>query len=129
METIRVLPRGKCLVLDLEYVEQTRQRKYVGRRAIAALKLEELPADAPRHEAHNDFLPPGERPMPHYAFPSTGDVVTLPFRREYRDEVTGGCLWPADEATAKLCGVPFDPNFGGEYPALSKPAKGGKAAD
>lgn len=24
-------------------------------------------------------------------------------------------LWPADEATAKACGIEFDPSFGGEY--------------
>lgn len=26
-----------------------------------------------------------------------------------------GDLWPADEATARMAGVPFDPEFGGEY--------------
>lgn len=26
-----------------------------------------------------------------------------------------GDLWPADEATARMAGVPFDPMFGGEY--------------
>lgn len=28
--------------------------------------------------------------------------------------VRDGDLWPADEATAKACGVGFDPTFGGE---------------
>lgn len=26
-----------------------------------------------------------------------------------------GDLWPFDEATARMAGVPFDPSFGGEY--------------
>jgi hypothetical protein len=119
METMRVLARGSLLVLDLEFAQATGQRKYVGRKAVAAWKLDELPAGCPRHEAHNLFLEPGEKPIPHYAFPMVEAVVELPFRREYRDEVQGGALWPADQATAAMCGVPFDPTFGGEHPALT----------
>ena len=34
---------------------------------------------------------------------------------EYFHAVAQGDLWPADQATAAMCGVPFDPSFGGEY--------------
>ena len=33
-----------------------------------------------------------------------------------------GDLWPADEETARACGVPFDPKFGGEFASAKKPA-------
>lgn len=36
----------------------------------------------------------------------SGDVV--PFRKEYRDAVRFGELEPMDEATAKLCDVPWN---------------------
>jgi hypothetical protein len=37
----------------------------------------------------------------------TDEVITVPFRREYLEEVRAGCLVPADADSAKLCGVPF----------------------
>lgn len=37
---------------------------------------------------------------------------------EYRQHVVEGSLWAADEATARACGVTYDPTFGG----ASKPA-------
>lgn len=42
----------------------------------------------------------------------------------YYTAVRDGDLWPADEATARECDVPFDPNFGGEHsapPVFSSP--------
>jgi hypothetical protein len=33
---------------------------------------------------------------------------------DYRRAVQDGDLWVADEATASLCGVKFDPKYGGE---------------
>ena len=40
-------------------------------------------------------------------WPLTDEVVEVPFRKEYLDEIKAGTLAPADEATARLCGVPF----------------------
>jgi hypothetical protein len=37
----------------------------------------------------------------------TDEVVTVPFRREYLQELRAGCLTPADADTARLAGVPF----------------------
>lgn len=42
---------------------------------------------------------------------------------EHLKAVRDGDLWAADEATARLCGVKFDSKFGGEYDAVSEPAK------
>jgi len=35
------------------------------------------------------------------------DPRELPVRAEYLQELRAGCLLPADEDTARLCGVPF----------------------
>jgi hypothetical protein len=40
-----------------------------------------------------------------------------------------GDLWPADEETAKACGCPFDPTFGGERPETIKEFKARKAEE
>jgi hypothetical protein len=44
-----------------------------------------------------------------------GKVLTVPDRAEYRRHLRDGDLWPADQETAAACGVPFDPDFGGEH--------------
>lgn len=41
----------------------------------------------------------------------------LAFHQDLAKAVKDGDLWPADEATAKACGVKFDPMFGVEKPA------------
>jgi hypothetical protein len=54
------------------------------------------------------------------------DVFELPNRGEYLRHLRDKDLWPADEATASLAGVPFDPKYGGEHdiapPSPPKPA-------
>jgi hypothetical protein len=44
------------------------------------------------------------------AWVMTGEVVTLPWRREYLQELRAGGLAPADAEIAKLAGVPFAPD-------------------
>ncbi len=43
------------------------------------------------------------------------DVVGHAHWAEYFKNVREGDLWAADEETARMCGVDFDPKFGGEY--------------
>lgn len=47
-------------------------------------------------------------------WPSTGEHQEVHFRAEYLQAVREGDVWPADEETARICGVTFDPTFGGE---------------
>lgn len=118
MSMIRVLARGGCLVLDLEFTEQTGRRKYVGRSEVYSHKLEDLPEGEPRHVHYNQFLERGnDTPIPHAAFPKLSEPVTVPARKEYTKAVRTGSLWPADAETAVICGCEFDPTFGGEYAA------------
>ncbi len=42
----------------------------------------------------------------------TGESVEVRNRAEYRACVREGSLWAADEATARECGVTYDPAFG-----------------
>jgi len=44
---------------------------------------------------------------PNGAWVPTGEAVTIPASAEYLQEVKAGALVPADEATARVCGVPF----------------------
>lgn len=44
---------------------------------------------------------------PNGAWVGTGEVVTLPARAEYVQEVKAGTLAPCDAETARACGVPF----------------------
>lgn len=134
MDTLRVLSRGHSLVLDLVFAQQTNRRRYIGRTAVQSMKLADLPKGEPRHEAHNQFLTPGDAPMPHYAFPKHDSVVEIPappheFGKEYLDELRAGNLWPADEATAKFADVKFDPQFGGDHPQLVAPKTASKKSE
>lgn len=124
MNKLRVLARGDCLILDAAYSQATGRRRYIGRTEVAAWKEEDLPADAPKFVADNSFLSPGDKPIPHFAYPKNGLVADVPndaqFGSYFRKAVKTGGLWPADLDTAKECGVKFDPTFGGEYPAEGK---------
>lgn len=107
LSALRVLPHGNILVLDTEFASQTGRRAYIGRQAVSAWTVEELPQDAPRHESSNEFLEPGQAPVPHVAFPATGRAVAVPNVPYYRKAVADGDLLPADAATARECGVAF----------------------
>jgi len=81
-DVLSVKAVGKYLVQNFEALEGTVSiRRFVGR----------------KHDpAAGGFVPT-----------ESGDVV--PFRKEYRDAVRAGELEPMDEATAKLCDVPWNP--------------------
>lgn len=64
-----------------------------------------------------------------WGWKATGKVEEIGFHRDIRKAVIDRDLWPADEATAKACGVEFDPKCGGDVEAAailaaaSKPTK------
>lgn len=129
--SLRVFARGGLLVLDKAYAEAapTRgQRAYVGRRTVRAWKLDELPTGCPRHIQTNEFMEFGDKQIPHSAYPRLDKPVAVPNDSYYRKQVQKGALWAADEETAALCGVRFDPTFGGESLPTGKQRKvvGGK---
>ena len=116
MNTLRVLARGDALVLDAPFSQATGRRRYVGRSEVAAWKVEDLPEGCPKFVADNSFLSPGDKPLPNYAYPCSGEVVSVPndaqFGSYFRKCVKTGSLWAADHETARECGVQFDPSFG-----------------
>lgn len=122
-DTLRVLARGGILVLDADHAAASRgQRSYVGRAALRAWKLDDLPKEAPKHVHTNEFLESGQTKIPHCAYPRTASPTVVSNSSYYRKLVKKGALWPFDEATALVCGVRFDPTFGGDYPELTKTA-------
>ncbi len=55
----------------------------------------------------------------------TGEVEAIPHHNDLVDACRSGDLWAADEATAKACGVAFDPDFGNEPHQTMKDFKAG----
>lgn len=88
---LRFYARGTALVADVHAQEHPTHpiRRFVGRRWQEALlgRWAWAPTETPQEcDYHHDLV------------------------RACKD----GDLWPADEETAAVCGVPFDPDFGGE---------------
>lgn len=92
MEKVRFFARGEALVTDFKAALQG-VRRFVGRRWMLV--------DAPDRE--------GGRGWAWVPTDVAHEVELLP---EYVRAAKKGDLWPADEASAKACGVKFDPNFG-----------------
>jgi len=107
-EVLRVLAQGKILVLD---VERTRERKgrrtYIGRDERLTFETEDIPPDVPCHLHYNEFLTPGDKPIPHCFYPARKEPDTVPATRENLKALRQGALAPADEATARIAGVPW----------------------
>jgi hypothetical protein len=57
---------------------------------------------------------------------ASGAVEEIAYHRDIRKAVIDGDLWAADEATAKACGVPWDPKCGGDTEAAAAIASSGK---
>jgi len=109
-DILRVTAAHTAMCPDFEALEDGVLR-FVGRRLDPTLGH-----TAPKRQ----FVPvakaakPGERIAgvvvpPHTcgAWVPIDDVVELPARREYLDELRAGALLPADEDTARLAGIPF----------------------
>ena len=105
---LRVLARGHLLVMQHEMAGAS-PRRFIGRTPRAR---ENPPGSHPLLEAATEW----------HALNEPTELTTDPqYVAEYLREIRERALWPADEATAKAAGVPFDPTFGGEYPELTKP--------
>lgn len=87
-KTLRFHARGTASVPNHDLAE-ARIRAFVGREIVEA------------------------RPGQHGFAPTTAPTEVR-WRQEYVKYCQEGDLWPADAETAKACGVPFDPTFGGE---------------
>jgi hypothetical protein len=129
MKQLRVLSRAGIIVLDVVHAQQTGARRYVGRKTITAWKEDELPPGEPSHIQSNTFLEPGDKPIPHTAYPRISTPSVVPADRYFIKAIKNGELWAADEETARICGVAFDPTFGGDHPSLTKPSKAAKAGE
>jgi len=107
-QMLRVLAHGKILVLDVEATKQRGGRRtYVGRDEHFAWKAEEIPEGVPCHMHSNDFLEPGDKPIPHCWYPARTEPDTVPASRDYLKPLKQGALLPADEATARFAGLPW----------------------
>lgn len=128
--TYLVLARGSILVPDYGRMKATSRLSFVGRMAHRAPTVDALPTSArgaPVRELDATEWT-GDAPSVEAWVASRSPVVVVaathpdPERREegnyYRERILEGGLWAADAATAKACGVVFDPAFGGEYPEL-----------
>lgn len=86
--------RGSALVPDLE-AHEARVRRFVGRRHDRAGGLKGM------DENGNVFMTG--------AWPATDHPQEVPYRAEYVQAAKEGDLHPADEETARICGLRFSP--------------------
>lgn len=80
-QVLKVFAEGEMLVPDYEALDQG-QLRFIGRKRVADVGV------------NGGWAP-------------TGEVVKVPFRLEYLQELKAGALLPADEETARLAGVEF----------------------
>lgn len=109
-KTLSVYASGGKLCMDADYIRHTGRRRYIGRTEVFAWKEEDLPDDVPCHVHENEFLEPGEVPIPHVAYPAKDQPESVVDSAYIRKMVANGSLLPADAETAKVCGVPFYDN-------------------
>lgn len=106
--TLRLRARGTALCPHFE-AHESGTRRFIGRRYDRTLGFDE------KDPLTGNVTKTG-------GFPSTGKVEEVPYRGEYIHALRDGDVWPADEETARVAGVPFDPTFGGEVePELEAP--------
>jgi len=113
MAVLKVLPKGDSKVQDYAALAN-RTHRFHG--------WEEKPMTG---EVYQN--PVTGKDAKHSTYVKKCAVIELPVTTEYLRAIKGdprsgaasADLWPADQATAQLAGVPFDPDFGGEYPSLS----------
>src|SRR5690348_7889985 len=107
MQMLKFLSRGNAMVFDLD-LHDVGVRRFIGRRHDKTVGF------AGKDENGNPTMSGG--------WPSTSKPQEVPARGEYMMACKDGDLWAADEATAKYCGVKFDPKFGGEHDWPAAPA-------
>lgn len=101
---LRFYARGTALVSDFDALDRpVPLRRFIGRRYTE--------------------ITPGR-----WGFAPTGEADEISARPEIIKAALDGELWPADDATAKACGVKFDPKFGGEISPPKTPSDGKEKA-
>jgi hypothetical protein len=128
---IRVLARGDILALDVAFCRASGGKlRFIGRKLHIADTREELPVGAVARD--RDPVDPGDKyyceGWERRAEPSLVPCIGE-FGNYYLQQLREEALWPADQATAQLAGVTFDPNFGGDYPSSSKASKASKVGE
>jgi hypothetical protein len=93
-----------ALVLDIDHMNATGRRRYVGRAVVQGWSEDDLPDDCPAHMQANQFLEPGQKPIPHTAYPLSG-AEAVPITTYYTKALTQGDLLPADHISAAAAGV------------------------
>ena len=108
-EKLRFRARGDKLVTDYGAMEDG-VRRFVGRTL--------NPHIGPEFQ---DKSSPGKPMRRHAVFEPNVEADEIAFNHShlahYAEECRAGSIWAADEETARLCGVTFDPTFGGELAA------------
>lgn len=92
-QPLRVYARSHAMVQDFERLEAG-IKKFFGWKLVQKAP----PKDPTNPEDKGEW-----------AFDMTDEVVEVPNKPEYRKCCQEGSLRPADEATAKACGMPFEP--------------------
>ncbi len=108
MQTLKFLSRGTAMCFDLE-AQEARTLRFIGRWHDTTI-------------GHAGFDENGVKFMSG-GWPSTHKAQEVPARAEYLWACKDGDLWAADEATAKYCGVKFDPTYGEEHALPAEPAQ------
>lgn len=111
MATIRVRAVGTALVSDFDALENGVKR-FIGR---VVSKIEPAACDVcARAMGEDQTCKVCSRPdYPIFAkheFKSTGELAEVSARHEHTQAVREGHLECADDASAKVCGVPFTPS-------------------
>lgn len=107
-DKLRVLPRGTALCPDFEK-QALGRNAFIGRDCRPIGPETEDVAFDPRGKATRVKVRTA------VFVTRVGQPVEVPDRKEYRDAIRDGDLWPADKETAAAVGVKFDPSFGGEH--------------
>ena len=127
--TFRVLARGDLVVLDAAYARASGGHlRFVGRTLSRVYKREDVPEGAVARE--RDPVHPDDQFHIECWTKNPEPTVLLAdgeFGSYFRARIQEGGLWPADETTAKACGVAFDPKFGGDYVVEKSAPKSAKA--
>lgn len=98
VQHLTVRARGTALVSDFDALDRPKPlRRFIGRQYVQ------------------------DKVTGRWGFMPTGKPEQVRHRSEVLKAVRDGDLWAADEDTAKVCGVRFDPTFG-EPPAPPAPA-------
>lgn len=112
---LRVLPRGTAMVPD--YERHATIRRFHGWKHTKEIGDEvEVKKDLRTGEVAK-VRPDG---FVKQLAKSQEHVIDVPHTVEYLRHLRDGDLWPADQETAKLAGVAFDPLFGGEHSLMSE---------